>query len=99
MTEQTNRYAERISQDPAVLVGKPVVRGTRVSVELILERLSGNLDLDELFAAYPRLTIEDVQAALAFAQDAVRSNYLRSQHRKEALAAAKSRAELASSKA
>lgn len=99
MAEETIQYAERISQDPAVLVGKPVIRGTRISVELILERLSGNFDLDELFAAYPRLTIEDVQAALAFAQDAVRSNYLRSRHRKDALAAARTNAELAASKA
>jgi uncharacterized protein (DUF433 family) len=76
MAQDTIRYAERISQDPEVLVGQPVIRGTRISVELILERLSGNFDLDELFAAYPRLTIEDVQAVLAFAQDAVRSNYL-----------------------
>ena len=98
MAEESIRYAERISQDPQVLVGKPVIRGTRISVELILERLSGNFDLDELFAAYPRLTIEDVQAVLAFSQDAVRSNYLRSPHRKEALAAAKARAELTASK-
>jgi uncharacterized protein (DUF433 family) len=76
MAQDTIRNAERISQDPEVLVGQPVIRGTRISVELILERLSGNFDLDELFAAYPRLTIEDVQAVLAFAQDAVRSNYL-----------------------
>jgi uncharacterized protein (DUF433 family) len=99
MAQDTIRYAERISQDPEVLVGKPVIRGTRISVELILKWLSGNFDLDELFAAYPRLTIEDVQAVLAFAQDAVRSHYLRSRHRKEALAAAKTRAELATSKA
>jgi uncharacterized protein (DUF433 family) len=99
MAQDTIRYAERISQDPEVLVGKPVIRGTRVSVELILERLSGNFGLDELFAAYPRLTIEDVEAVLAFAQDAVRSNYLRSRHRKEALAAAMTTAELATSKA
>jgi uncharacterized protein (DUF433 family) len=99
MTQDTIRYTERISQDPEVLVGKPVIRGTRISVELILERLSGNFDLDELFAAYPRLTIEDVQAVLAFAQDAVRSNYLRSRHRKEALGAGKTKSELATSEA
>ena len=92
-------YKERISQDPAVMVGKPVIRGTRISVELILEWLSGNLDLDEFFAAYPHLTVEDVQAALAFARDAVRADYLRSRQRKEALAAAQKRAELAPAKA
>jgi uncharacterized protein (DUF433 family) len=89
MTRKTGNNQQRISQDPAVMVGKPFIRGTRIPVELILDWLSGNLDLDELFAAYPRLTVEDVQAALAFARDAVRDDYLRSRQRKEALAAAK----------
>ncbi len=82
-------HGERIVQDPAVMVGKPVIRGTRIPVELILDWLSGNLDLNELFAAYPDLTVEDVQAALAFGRDAVRTDYLRSRPRKLALAAAK----------
>jgi uncharacterized protein (DUF433 family) len=91
MAEETIRLTERISQDPAVLVGKPVIRGTRISVELILDWLSGNLDLEEFFTAYPHLTVEDVQAALAFARNAVRADYLRSRYRKEALAAATGR--------
>ena len=62
---------DRITQDPNVMVGKPVVRGTRIPVELVLRQLSYNLDLNELFAAYPRLTIEDVKACLAYAQAAV----------------------------
>jgi len=95
----TNRETGRIHADPAILVGKPVVRGTRISVELILDWLSGSFDLDEFFAAYPDLTIEDVQAALAFARDAVRADYLRSQERKDALAASKRRVELAAAKA
>jgi uncharacterized protein (DUF433 family) len=98
MAQQSVRYKERIAQDPAVMVGKPVIRGTRIPVELILEWLSGSLDLDEFFAAYPHLTAEDVQAALAFARDAVRSDYLRSRQRKEALAAAKGSAEPARAK-
>lgn len=89
------KHRERISQDPAVMVGKPVIRGTRIPVELILGWLSEDMDLDELFAAYPRLTVEDVQAAIAFARDAIREDYLRSRHRKEAFAAASKRAELA----
>ncbi|MCC7024234.1 MAG: DUF433 domain-containing protein [Thermomicrobiales bacterium] len=84
-------YRERIVQDPAVMVGKPIVRGTRIPVELILGWLSGNMDLEEFFAAYPHLTLADVQAAIAFARDAVRADYLQSQHqsqqRKDALAA------------
>lgn len=89
MAQTTIRDTVRISQDPAILVGKPVIHGTRISVELILDWLSGSLDLDEFFAAYPDLTTEDIQAAIAFARDAVRADYLRSPQRKAALAAAK----------
>jgi uncharacterized protein (DUF433 family) len=89
MAQNTAHAHERIAQDPAVMVGKPVIRGTRIPVESILDWLSGNLDLNELFAAYPRLTVEDVQAALAFARDAVRADYLHSAQRKQALAASK----------
>jgi uncharacterized protein (DUF433 family) len=89
IARKTLGYQERIAQDPAVMVGKPVIRGTRIPVELILEWLSGNFDLAEFFAAYPELTIEDVQAALAFGRAAVREDYLRSRQRREALAAVK----------
>ena len=59
---------DRIVVDPDVLVGKPVVRGTRIPVELVLKHLAQNPDLTELFAAYPHLTLEDVKACLAYAQ-------------------------------
>jgi uncharacterized protein (DUF433 family) len=62
---------ERIVRDPRIMVGKPVVRGTRIPVELILEQLAFNLDLDDLFGAYPELTREDVKACLRYAQRAV----------------------------
>jgi uncharacterized protein (DUF433 family) len=48
-------------------VGKPVVKGTRVSVEQVLRHLADNPDMDDLFAAFPELTREDVQAVLAYA--------------------------------
>lgn len=51
--------------------GKPVVRGTRIPVELVLAKLAQNPDLDELFADYPRLTREDVQACFAYAHHLV----------------------------
>lgn len=60
---------ERITQDPAIMVGKPVIRGTRIPVERIIAHLAVNPSLDDLFGAYPELTIEDVKAALAFAHD------------------------------
>jgi uncharacterized protein (DUF433 family) len=62
---------ERITRNPRILLGKPTIRGTRISVELVLDHLSGNLDLDDLFAAYPELTIEDVKAVLAYASQVV----------------------------
>ena len=58
----------RIITDPDILVGKPVVRGTRIPVELVLEYLAHTPNFDELFADYPRLTMEDVQACFAYAQ-------------------------------
>ncbi|MBI1801042.1 MAG: DUF433 domain-containing protein [Chloroflexi bacterium] len=59
---------DRIIIDPLILAGKPVVQGTRIPVELVLKHLAQNPDLNELFAAYPRLTIEDVRACLEYAQ-------------------------------
>jgi uncharacterized protein (DUF433 family) len=71
MPNEVSRAEERIVRDPRVMVGKPVVRGTRIPVDLILEQLAFNLDLDDLFGAYPELTIDDVKACLRYAQGAV----------------------------
>jgi uncharacterized protein (DUF433 family) len=56
-----------ISTDPAVMMGKPVVAGTRITVELILDKLAAGETVDQVLQAHPRLTRESVQAALAFA--------------------------------
>jgi uncharacterized protein (DUF433 family) len=64
----TVRYQERITADPAIMGGKPVIRGTRIPVDLVLEELAANPDLDELFAAHPALTVDDVRACLAYAR-------------------------------
>lgn len=58
---------ERIVSNPGVLRGKPVVRGTRISVELILELLAGGASIDELLESYPHLARADVLAALQYA--------------------------------
>lgn len=63
---------ERIVCDPEIMVGKPTVRGTRITVEAVLAHLAANPDLADLFASYPRLTREDLQAVLAYAEDRVR---------------------------
>jgi len=67
MENEEQLYKDRITRNLEILVGKPVVKGTRIPVELVLEFLAANPDLDELFAAYPRLTIEDVKACLGYA--------------------------------
>ena len=67
MTTAARCYRDRISQDPQVMVGKPVVKGTRIPVELVLTKLAQNPSLDELFTDYPRLTLEDVKACLDYA--------------------------------
>lgn len=58
--------ADRIIQDPAILVGKPVVKGTRIAVEVVLDYLAHNPNFDDLFADYPRLTMEDVRACFGY---------------------------------
>lgn len=58
---------DRIIVDPKIMVGKPVVKGTRIPVELVLKDLSQDLDIATLLEAYPRLTIDDIKACLAYA--------------------------------
>jgi uncharacterized protein (DUF433 family) len=73
VAERAQSYLDRIVVDPRIMLGKPTVRGTRIPVELILEQLSYDLDPSELFAAYPRLTEDDVKACIAYARQAMRS--------------------------
>jgi uncharacterized protein (DUF433 family) len=69
----TNLYQDRVITDPEILAGKPVVKGTRIPVELVLEHLAADPNTETLFAAFPRLTIEDVKACLAYAQTLVQA--------------------------
>jgi len=62
---------DRIEIDPNVLLGKPVVRGTRIPVELIIRKLGEGATEADLLDAYPRLTPEDIQAALMYAADSL----------------------------
>ena len=61
----------RIEINPEVMMGKPVIAGTRLTVELILRKLSEGATEADLLDAYPRLTREDIQAALGYAADIV----------------------------
>lgn len=63
--------AERIEINPDVMLGKPVIRGTRIPVELILRKLSEGASEADLLDAYPRLTRTDIQAALKYAADSL----------------------------
>ena len=65
----------RIVVDPRIMAGKPVVRGTRIPVDLVLKRLSQDLDLRTLFESYPRLTEDDVKACLAYASALVQGGW------------------------
>ena len=58
---------DRIEANPDVMLGKPVIRGTRIPVELILRKLSEGASEGDLLDAYPRLTREDIQAAIRYA--------------------------------
>jgi uncharacterized protein (DUF433 family) len=60
---------DRISTDPKVMFGKPVIRGTRVTVELILRKIAGGMTEDQIIAHHPHLTAEDIRAAAAFAAE------------------------------
>lgn len=64
----------RISRDPSVMLGKPCIKGTRITVELILKWLAVGRTTDELVAAYPQISHEDIEAALIFAAESVNSD-------------------------
>ena len=62
-------WHDRIEVDPEILVGRPVIKGTRLAVELIVERMAGGWSVGDVLAAYPHLAREDVLATLAFAAE------------------------------
>lgn len=63
-----------IVSDPKVMMGKPVIAGTRITVELILEKLAAGETIEQIREAHPRLTREAILAVLAFARDALRAD-------------------------
>ena len=62
-------WKDHIVFNPDVLIGKPIIKGTRISVELLLDRFADGWSYDEILEAYPHLTREQVQAAVAFAAE------------------------------
>lgn len=63
--------SDRIEINPSVLEGKPVIRNTRIPVELLLRKLSEGATIVQLLDAYPRITEEDIRACLAYAADTI----------------------------
>jgi uncharacterized protein (DUF433 family) len=60
---------DRIEVNPDIMGGRPVIRGTRITVALVLEKLGAGMTAEAIIADYPRLTSEDIRAALVFAAD------------------------------
>jgi len=67
-------YHHLIQSNPAIMMGKPIITGTRITVESILTKLAAGETDEQLLAAHPRLTKEAIQAALAFAADVLRAD-------------------------
>ena len=65
-------WQDRISVDPKVLVGKPVIKGTRIAVEFLVELLANGWTLEQILKNYPQLAAEDIHAALHYATDSLK---------------------------
>lgn len=63
-----------IVSDPKIMMGKPTVAGTRITVELILEKLAAGEPVDQILSEHPRLTAEGIRAAIAFAAEVLRAD-------------------------
>lgn len=75
-------WSERITIDADVLVGKPVVKGTRISVELVIDLLARGYTKEQIIQQYDHVSVEDIQACLAYASDVLRSEKVYSVARK-----------------
>ena len=64
-------YTDRIVSDQKIMLSKPVIKGTRITVELILKKLSEGMTIEELLEAYPHLTKEDILAVLSYSADVI----------------------------
>ncbi|MFQ5751893.1 MAG: DUF433 domain-containing protein [bacterium] len=64
-------YTNRIISHPDIMLGKPIIKGTRITVELILRKISEGMTIEELVAAYPNLSKEDILAAVSYSADVI----------------------------
>ena len=65
-------WEERITLDPKVMVGKPVIKGTRLTVEFIIDLLANGWSFSDIMGSYPGLSNEDITACLAYAHDVIK---------------------------
>ena len=63
-----------ITSDPKIMLGKPTIAGTRITVELILEKLAAGETVEQILSEHPRLTVQSVRAAIAFAAEVLRAD-------------------------
>jgi uncharacterized protein (DUF433 family) len=69
-------WQERITADPQVLVGKPIIRGTRIAVEFVVDLLGQGWTSEQILNEFDHLTGDDIQACLAYASDVLKSERL-----------------------
>lgn len=69
----TKSLLDRIEVNPRIMLGKPVIKGTRIPVNMILRKLAHNISAEEILRDYPRLTVEDIKAAVLYAAEIVES--------------------------
>ena len=66
-------WEDRITVDPKILVGKPVIKGTRIAVEFVVDLMGRGWTVERILSEYDHLTVEDVQACLLYASDVLKS--------------------------
>jgi uncharacterized protein (DUF433 family) len=66
-------WKERIESKPEVMYGKPVIKGTRVPVDLLLDKMAAGETVEDLLGAYPKITLEHICACRAYASDSVKN--------------------------
>lgn len=67
------KWNQHIESNPEILFGKPIIKNTRIPVDLILEKLGEGESIEELLLAYPRITEEDIKACLFYAADSIKN--------------------------
>lgn len=64
-------YAKYITRDPAIMLGKPIIKGTRITVELLIRKLAGGYSIESLLESYPHISKEQILAAFEYIADLI----------------------------